>query len=142
MGRFLHNKATTGPKQAKSGLGIKNRAKNGDYEMGEVFGAFIELKPANDAMLGEIFSGASFGNAQMIGEKGFNGNSGTAIATAGDVCDGDAKGVASFDVIVSGHFFVGENENARARGSAVGLIEFCGRASEEAPELHFEERDA
>ena len=116
--------------------------KDRNHKVCKIFRSFVQLKPANDAMLGEIFSGASFGNAQMIGKKGFNGNSGTAIATAGDVCDGDAKSVASFDVIVSGHFFVGENENSRASGSAVGLIEFCGRASEEAPELHFEERDA
>ncbi len=36
--------------------------------MGEMRGAFVELQPADDAMVGEIFGYARFRDAQMISE--------------------------------------------------------------------------
>ena len=110
--------------------------------MGEMFGAFVELEPANDAMVAEIFGYARFRDAEVIGEERFDGDAGAAIAAAArHVGDGDAKRVAGFDVVVRGHVVIGENENARTSRGAVGLIEFYGGTSEQTAKLHFEKRD-
>ena len=115
----------------KSGLGVQNRPENSDHKVGEMLGAFVELQPANHAVIGEIFRNASLGNAEMIREQRFDGNACSATAAAPpDVGDGDAKRVASFDVIVGRHVVVGENEDAGPRGSTIRLIEFYGGASE------------
>ena len=127
----------------KSGLGVQDGAEDGDDEMGEMLGAFVELEPADDAMVAEIFGDARFRNAEMIREKRFDGDAGAAIAAAAcHVGDGDAKRVAGFDVIVGRHIVVGQNENARTSRSAVGLIEFHGGTGEQTTKLHFEKRDA
>src|SRR6202007_375426 len=101
-----------GPKMAVSGLRIEDGAENGDDEMSEMFGAFVKLKPANYAMLAEIFCDASFGNAKMIGQKRLDVDAGAAIAAATrEIADGDTKRVAGLGVVVGSHFLVGENEN-------------------------------
>src|SRR5258707_3514348 len=111
--------------------------------MSEVIRAFVELEPTDDAMVAEIFGDARFGNTEVIGEERFDGDAGAAIAAAArHVGDGDAKRVASFDVVVGGHVVVGENEDAGASGSAVGLIEFHRGTGKQAAKLHFEKRDA
>ena len=108
----------------KSGLRVQNRPEDGDDEVGEVFGTFVQLEPADDAMVAEIFGNARFWNAKMIRKKRFDGDAGAAIAAAArHVGDGDAKRVAGFDVVVGGHIVVGENKNAGTSRSAIGLIE-------------------
>ena len=130
-------------KECRSGLRVQDGTKNGDGEVGEVFGAFIELQPANDAVIGQIFADSRFGNAEMLGEKRLDVDARTAIgAAASHVGDRDAQRVASFDVIVSGHIVIGENEDAGASGSAISLIEFHRRACKQPAKLHFEERKA
>src|SRR5579859_1979854 len=56
-------------RRKKSGLGVENGTKNGDDEVREVFGAFVELQPANHAMVAKIFGDARFRNAEMIREE-------------------------------------------------------------------------
>ena len=115
----------------KSGLGVQNRPEDGDHKVGEMLRSFVELQPADDAVIGEVFRNASLGNAEVIREQRFDGDASSATAAASrDVGDGYAKRVASFDVIVGRHVVVGENEDAGAGGSTVGLIEFYGGASE------------
>ncbi len=93
--------------------------------MSKMLGTFVELEPADDAVIAEIFGDARFWNAQMIREKGFDGDAGAAIAAATcRVGDGNAQGVAGFDVIVGRHIVVRENENTWTSRSAVSLIEF------------------
>jgi len=130
-------------RQERSGLRVQDGAEDRDDEMGEMFGALVELKPANHAVVAEIFGDARFRNAEMISKERLDGDAGAAIAAAArHVGDGDAKRVAGFDVIVGCHIVVGENEDARASRSVSGLIEFYGGAGEEPAELHLEKRDA
>lgn len=110
--------------------------------MSEVIRAFVKLEPANDAMVTEIFGDARFRDAEMLRQERFDGDAGAAIAsTTRDVCDGNAKRIAGFDVVVGGHIVVGENEYAGASGSTVGLVEFHGCTGEETAKLHFEQGD-
>ena len=43
------------PEGKKSGLRVQDGAEDGDDEMGKMLGAFVELEPADNAVIGEIF---------------------------------------------------------------------------------------
>ena len=111
--------------------------------MSEVIRAFVKLEPTNNAMVAEIFGDARFGNAEMLGEERFDGDTSAAIAAAArHVGYGDAERVASLDVVISRHVVVGENENAGASGSVSSLIELHGGTGQQTAKLHFKKRDA
>src|SRR5260370_41024197 len=86
--------------------------------MGEVRSAFVELEEARDAVIGEIFCDAGFGNAEMIREAGVDGL-GTA-ATGGTAQQGDNGGAqrrTRFDIIVWGKIGIAQKKHAGADGS-------------------------
>ena len=59
--------------------------------MGEVRGTFVELEVTGDAVIGEIFCDAGFGDAEMIREAGFDGLGAAATrSTAQKTANGDA----------------------------------------------------
>ncbi len=90
--------------------------------MGEVRGTFVELEEARDAVIGEIFSDAGFGNAEMIREAGFDGL-GTAATggTAQKAANGDTQRLTRFDIIVCGKIGIAQKKHAGADGSAIGF---------------------
>src|ERR1700687_6010702 len=74
---------------------VERRPKDSDYKMGEVRGTFVELEVARDAVIGEIFCDAGFGNAEMIREAGFDGLGAAATGgTAQKAANGDAQRLA------------------------------------------------
>ena len=104
---------------------------------------FVELEPADDAMIGEIFCYASFGNAEMFGELRLERiGAPAACAAAQKISDGDAQGLACFDIVVAGEVGIGEDENARTHGSVICVTKFHWRAGQETAKLHFEERQS
>ena len=54
-------------------LHIQNGTKDGDDKMGEVRCAFIELKPAHNAMISQVFRDPSFRDSQMVGKLRLDG---------------------------------------------------------------------
>ena len=71
--------------------------------MGEVRGAFIELEPADDAVIGEIFCNARFGDAEMFGELRLERiRAAPAGAPAQKIADGDPQSLACLDVVIAG----------------------------------------
>ena len=84
-------------KSAETDLLVEDGAENGDSEVGELRSAFIELQPADYAMLGEIPGNPRLGNAQMLAEKRFQiGIPPARGAGARKSADGDAQRVAGF----------------------------------------------
>src|SRR5690349_17031015 len=105
-------------------------------------GTFVELEPANNAVVGQIFSYSRFRDAQMLRELRFDGiDATTGRAAAKKIRDGDAEGLASFDVVVAGEIGIGEKENAGACGNGSVVVELDGIAVEQAAKLHFEQRE-
>jgi hypothetical protein len=117
-------------------------AKNSDGEVLEVDRAFVELQPANDTVVAEVFGDASFRDAEVIGEQRLEvGVAAAGHTRTGEAADGDAQRVTGFDVVIGGHIVVGENENARANRSVGSIVEFSWRTCEQAAKLHFEKRE-
>ena len=88
--------------------------------MGEMGGTFVELEPANNTMIGEIFCHARFGDAEMLCKLRLERIRATpACGTAQKIPDGDAESLTGFDVIVAGEVGIGEDENAGADRSVV-----------------------
>ena len=107
--------------------------------MGKVGGAFIELEPADHAVIGEIFCHARFGDAEMFGKLRLEGvRAAAACATAQKISDGDAQSLARFDIIIAGEVGIGEDENARTHRSVVRFAKFYGRTGQQSAKLHFE----
>jgi len=48
---------------------VENRTQDGDGEVVKICGAFVELQPTHDAVVAEVFGGASFGDAEMVGQE-------------------------------------------------------------------------
>src|SRR5258707_4278257 len=92
--------------------------------MGEVRGTFVELEEARDAVIGEIFSDAGFGNAEMIREAGVDGL-GTAATggTAQKTANGDTQRLTRVDIIVCGKIPIAQKKHTRADGSAICFAE-------------------
>ena len=111
--------------------------------MGEVGGAFIELEPADHAVIGEILCHARFGDAQMFGKLRLEGIRATAAcATAQKISDGDAQSLARLNIIIAGEVRIGEDENAGTDGSVVRFAKFYGRTGQQPAKLHFQERQS
>src|SRR5256885_10879661 len=109
---------------------VEDGTQHGNRVVREKAGPFIQLQPADNAVVGEILSDACFGYPEMSGELGLErGIAATAASAASQVPDGDAQSVASFDVVVAGQVFVGEDEHTGADGCLIGVIEEIGRAS-------------
>jgi hypothetical protein len=108
--------------------------------MGKVRGTFVELQVARDAVIGEIFCDAGFGNAEVIREAGFDGLGAAATGgTAQKAANGDAQRLAWLDKIVRGKIGIAEKEHARTDWSVIGFAKLQWRASEQASELHLEQ---
>jgi hypothetical protein len=87
--------------------------------MSEVRGTVVELKVADNTVLREIFGDTRFGDTEMVSELGLEGIAATAAgATLQEIGDGDAKSLASLDVIVGGEVRIAEQQNTRACRSA------------------------
>ena len=70
---------------------VEHGPQDGDYKMGEMRRAFVELEITGDAVIGEIFGDAGFGDAEMIRESGFDGLRAAATGgTAQKTANGDA----------------------------------------------------
>lgn len=73
-----------------------------DRKVSEVRCAFVELQPANHAMLGEILGDARFGDAKMLGKLGFDRlRAVTTGAPPQKIADGDPQCLAGFDIVVA-----------------------------------------
>src|SRR5580700_9526451 len=124
---------------SSAGLLIQRGANDGGHKMDEVGGAFIELQPADHAVIGEIFCNARLGDAQMFGKLRLEGIRATAAcATAQKVSDGDAQSLARFDIVIAGEVRIGEHENAGTDRSVVRFAKFYGRTGQQSAKLHFE----
>ena len=122
---------------------VQSGTQNSDDKVGKMGRAFIELEPADDAMIGEIFCYASLGNAEMFGELRLEGvGASAACAAAQKISDGDAERLAGFDVIVAGEVGIGEDENTGTDRSVICVTKFHWRAGQETAKLHLEERQS
>jgi len=98
--------------------------------MGEVGGTFVELEVARDAVVGEIFCDAGFGNPEMIREARFDGLGAAATGgTAQKTANGDAQRLAWFDIIVRGKIGIAEKKHAGTNGSTIGFAKLEWGAS-------------
>ena len=114
-----------------------------NQEMREVGCAFIHLEPTDYAVIRQIFGNTGLGDAEVLGKFWLDGFAAApGGAAAGHIRDGHAQRLAGFDVIIRGQVGVGKNPHAGASRSAVRVIEFCGRAGEQAAKIHFELREA
>jgi hypothetical protein len=102
--------------------------------------ALIQLKPANNAVIGKIFCDPRFRDAQVLGELWLDGiRTSTARSAAQEIPDGDAQGLTSLDVVITGQIGIGQNKYTGAHGRVISLSEFDRRTSKQAAKLHFEE---
>ena len=105
--------------------------------------AFIELQPADTAVVFQIFADARFVDAEMLGEFFLQVRALAGSTTAAKhVPNSHAQGLARFGVIVSGQIRVRDEEDAGTRGSFVGLLERMDRTSQKAAKLRLELRHA
>ena len=103
--------------------------------------AFIELQPANAAMILQVFPDARFVDAEVVGELFLHVCAFTVAAPAAQhVGDADAQRLAGFGVVIRGLIGVRDQKNAWAGRSFVGLIERVNRARQKAAKLRFELR--
>ena len=88
---------------------VERRAQNCDHKMGEMGGTFVELKVADNTMVGEIFCYTRFGYAEMLGESWLEGlGAVTAGGAAQKAADGETQSLTSFDMIVGGEIGVAQ----------------------------------
>jgi hypothetical protein len=126
-----------------SNLLVQSGPNDGSHKMREVRSAFIQLEPANDAMICEIFCYTRFRNAEMLGELRFKRiGSATACSAPQKISDGDAQSLAGLDVVVAGQVGIGEDENAGTNGCVIRFAKLYGRAGQQAAKLHFEKRQS
>src|SRR6266436_1380980 len=126
-----------------AGLLVQSGAYDGGHKMGEMRGAFVELEPADNTVIGEIFCDAGLGYAEMLGKLRLEGIRTTpAGATAQKIPDGNAEGLTGFDVVVASEVGIGEDENAGTYRSVVRFAKFYGRTGEQPAKLHFEKRQS
>ena len=103
-------------------LVVERRAKNGGDKMREVRSAFVELEVTHNTVIGEIFCDARLGYSKMFRQAWLDGIRASATgAAAKEASDGDAEGLAWFNVVVGGKVGIAKEEHAGADGSAVGF---------------------
>src|ERR1700682_3145068 len=123
-------------------LFVQGRTQNGDHEMSEVGSIVVQLKVAHHAVLSEIFGNAGFGNAEMVRELRLERiGAAAACASPQQIGDGDAKRLASFDVIVRGEIRIAEQQNAWASRSALCGIQLQRGAAQKSAKLHFQKAE-
>jgi len=111
--------------------------------MGEVRGAFVELEPPDNTMIGEIFCHARFRYAEMFGKLRLQGIRTTAAcAAAQEISYGDAQSLTSFDIVIACEFGLDEEEDAGPHGSMVRFAKSYRRTAQQAAELHFKKRQS
>jgi hypothetical protein len=107
---------------------IERRAQNGDYKMSEMGRTFVELKVADNTMVGEIFCHTRFGYAEVLSESWLEGLGAMAAGgTAQKAADGETQSLASFDMIVGGEIGVAQKEHAGTNGCAIPFTELQWR---------------
>jgi hypothetical protein len=88
-------------------LVVERWAKDCDHEVGEVRGAFVELKVAYHAVVAEIFCYARFRDAEMFGETRLDRlRSSVTPGASQKAADGQAQCLASLNIIVRGEIGV------------------------------------
>jgi hypothetical protein len=118
---------------------VQCRAEDGDYEMGEVGRAFVELKVTHNTVVGEIFRDAGFRDTKMFRKARLDGLGAAATGCAAQkTSNRDGQGLARFDMIVGGKIGIAEQENAGTDGRAIGFVELEGSAGQQATELHLQ----
>src|SRR5882724_1627974 len=124
---------------SRTRLFVQAGMQDSNQEMREVGSAFIHLQPTDNAMIRQIFGDAALRDAQVFGKFRLDGfTAAPRGAAAGHIGNGHAQSLAGFNVIIRGEVGIGENPDARAGRSAIGIIQFCGRACEQPAEIHFE----
>ena len=114
----------------ENGLVVERWTQNGSDEMREVRSTFVELQVPRDAVIGEIFCDAGFGNAEMIREAGFDGLGAAATrGTAQKASNGNTQRLARFDIVVGGKIGIAEKEHSGTNGSTIGFAKLEWRAS-------------
>jgi len=79
-----------------------DRPEYGNSKMGQLGRAFVQLNPANGAMVLQIFGDFGLIDPQMLGEARFELRSALrSAATAQKIGDADSKRLAGFDVVMS-----------------------------------------
>jgi len=129
-------------------LEIQRRAEDADGEVGEVGSFFVELNPADDAVVLHVLRHFGLVDAKVVGEFSFEVNFRVgaaacvvcfAAATAArEIAEADAKSLASLDVIRSDLVGIGKQKNAWARGSFVEFVEAMQTAPEKPAQHGFE----
>src|ERR1700691_5813254 len=104
--------------------------------MRQMRSAFVELQPANYAVILEVLWRFGLGDAEMLGEAGahwvtLNRRASAAADGAQQVGDADAQGLAGFDVVVGGLIGIGEQENAGAGWRGWRFFNRAGRGREQ-----------
>lgn len=118
---------------------VQSGANDRNHKMGKVRSALIQLKPANNAVVGKVFCDPSFRDTQVFGELWLDGiRTSAARAAAQKIPDGDPQGLTRLDIVITGQIGVGQNKYPRAHGRVISLAEFDWRASKQAAKLHFE----
>ena len=93
-------------------------------------GPFIELEPAYGAMIFQILGDARLADPQVFrktGAKRLSALFGNSLP-AQKIRDAHAKRLAGLNVVVGSQIRIGQNEDPRARGCLVSLIEPVERA--------------
>jgi hypothetical protein len=108
--------------------------------MGKVRSAFVQLKPANNAVIGKILGYPRFRDAQMLRKSWFDGiRTSAARSAAQEIPDGNAQGLTRLDIVIARQIGIGQNKYTGANGRVVSLAKFYGRTGQQPPQLHFEE---
>src|SRR6266404_2120152 len=92
---------------------VERGSQDGGHKMREVGSTFVELEVAHDTVIGEIFCYARFGNSKMFRQARLDGIGAAATGTTTQkAANGDAQGLAWFNVIIGRKIGVAEEEHA------------------------------
>src|SRR2546425_275280 len=109
---------------------VQDGSQNGNGEMRQRRGPFIELYPTYGAMIFQILGDARLADPQVFGKTGAEWLSalfGASLPTQ-KIPYAHAQRLAGLNVVVGSQVGIGQNEDARACGSLVSLIEPVKRA--------------
>ena len=122
-------------------LEVEGGTQDADGEVGEVGSFFVELNPADDAVVLHVLRNFGLIDAEVVGESTLDVNFRVGVAAgvmrfaataaAGKIAEADAKSLARLDVVRSDLVGIGKQENAGAGGGLVELVEAVQAAGEE-----------
>src|SRR5215813_9507517 len=102
------------PRPFLARLLVEDGTQDRNHIVGEECCALVQLKPAHYAMVRQILSNASFGDAEMLRELRLERRIPAPSASAArQVSNGDAQCVASLDIVVAGQIFIREHKHTR-----------------------------